>query len=132
MDAPSWLTALPRTIASTWWPLRRASDNRSTTSSAEPSPQPTPSAAAANDLHLPSRARPRCREFSTKVAGVDMIVAPPANARSHSSSRSACTARCSATSEDEHAVSRVTAGPSRPRKYEIRPEATLAAIPVLR
>ena len=30
--APSWLTALPRTTASTWCPLRRASDRRSSSS----------------------------------------------------------------------------------------------------
>ena len=40
---------------------------------------------------------------------------PPARARSHSPDRSACAARCKATSDDEHAVSTVTAGPSRPR-----------------
>ena len=40
--------------------------------------------------------------------------------------RSAWHARCIATSEDEHAVSTVTAGPSRPKLYAKRPEATLA------
>ena len=34
-----------------------------------PSAQPVPSAAAANDLHRPSAARPRCRENSTNVVG---------------------------------------------------------------
>ena len=29
LEAPSWLTAVPRTTARTWWPLRRASESRS-------------------------------------------------------------------------------------------------------
>jgi hypothetical protein len=49
---------------------------------------------------------------------------------SHSPDRSAWQARCSATSEDEHAVSTVTAGPSRPRVYATRPEITEVAVPV--
>ena len=46
--------------------------------------------------------------------GVAIKVTPPASARSHSPERSACAARCSATSEEEQAVSMDTAGPSRP------------------
>ncbi len=53
--APSWLTALPRTSASTRWPLRSASASRSSTTSPTPSDQAVPSAAAANDLQRPSR-----------------------------------------------------------------------------
>ncbi len=49
-----------------------------------------------------------------KAPGVDMIVTPAASAREHSPARSDCTAMCSATSDAEHAVSTVTAGPSRP------------------
>ncbi|GES10229.1 hypothetical protein Amac_038260 [Acrocarpospora macrocephala] len=64
------------------------------------------------------------------ASGVAMTVAPPASARSHSPERSACAAMCIATSDDEHAVSTVTAGPSNPSVYEIRPVATLAAVPV--
>ncbi len=43
-----------------------------------------------------------------------MTVTPPARASEHSPLRRAWEARCSATSEDEHAVSIVTAGPSNP------------------
>ncbi len=46
--------------------------------------------------------------------------------------RSAWQARCSATSDDEQAVSTVTAGPSRPNTYDSRPDTTLLATPVLR
>ena len=38
-------------------------------------------------------------------------------------------ARCSATSDDEHAVSTVTAGPSSPKVYATRPDSTLGALP---
>ncbi len=95
-----------------------------------PSPQPVPSASAPNALHRPSTESPRWRLNSTNAAGVDITVTPPASARSHSPFCRACTARCSATSDEEHAVSTVTAGPSRPNVYESRPEMTLAALPV--
>ncbi|GAA5615842.1 hypothetical protein Spla01_07059 [Streptomyces platensis] len=114
LDAPSWFTAEPRTTARTVWPFRRASESRSTSSMPTPSPQPVPSAAAANGLQRPSAARPRCREKSMNVSGVDITETPPARASEHSPDRSACIAQCSATSEAEHAVSTVTAGPSKP------------------
>ncbi|CAM5380654.1 putative protein OS=Streptomyces antimycoticus OX=68175 GN=SANT12839_037260 PE=4 SV=1 [Streptomyces antimycoticus] len=113
--APSWLVAEPRTTASTRWPFSRASDSRSTSSMPTPSPQPVPSAEAANALQRPSEASPRCRLKSTKATGVDITIDPPTRASSHSPRRSACAARCRATSEDEQAVSTVTAGPSRPK-----------------
>jgi hypothetical protein len=48
--------------------------------------------------------------------GVDITVTPPANASSHSPPRNATHAICNATSEDEHAVSIETAGPSKPNE----------------
>ncbi len=59
-----------------------------------------------------------------------MTVTPPASAIEHSPARSARTARCSATRDDEHAVSTVTAGPSKPKLYATRPQSTLVAVPV--
>jgi len=38
---------------------------------------------------------------------------------------------CSATSDEEHPVSTVTAGPSNPKVYDTRPDAMLAAFPVI-
>ncbi len=131
-EAPSWFTALPRMTASTGWPLRRASDRRSSSSMDAPSAMPMPSAEAENALQRPSWARPRWREKPTSAPGVAMTVTPPARAREHSPVRSACAARCRATSDDEQAVSTVTAGPSRPRVYETRPEITLVEAPVIR
>ena len=49
------------------------------------------------------------------ASGLAITVAPPESARSHSPARSARTARCSVTSDAEHAVSTVTDGPSTPR-----------------
>ncbi|RGC64961.1 hypothetical protein C5N14_31085 [Micromonospora sp. MW-13] len=95
-----------------------------------PSDQPVPSADAANDLHRPSVARPRCRENSTNAVGVAITITPPARAMSHSLRRSAWPAQCRATRDDEQAVSRETAGPSRPNVYATRPEMTLLVIPV--
>jgi hypothetical protein len=75
---------------------------------------PNPSAPAENALHRPSGESARCRLNSTKTAILPMAVAPPANARSDSPVRNDWHARCSATSDEEHAVSTVIAGPSSP------------------
>ncbi|GAB2695536.1 hypothetical protein GCM10010442_11580 [Kitasatospora kifunensis] len=64
------------------------------------------------------------------IPGPAITVAPPASAIEHSPRRSACAARCIATSEEEHAVSTVTAGPSNPNTYDTRPDATLPVVPV--
>src|SRR4029453_5512424 len=93
-----------------------------------PPENPAPSAASENALHRPSEASPRCRLKSRNSPGVDITVTPPANARSHSPERNPRPARCNATSADEHAVSTVTAGPSRPSVYDTRPDITLAVL----
>ncbi len=59
-----------------------------------------------------------------------MTVTPPASACVPSPDRSAWIAQCMATSDDEHAVSTVTAGPSSPRVYETRPDSTEVTSPV--
>jgi hypothetical protein len=45
---------------------------------------------------------------------LDITVTPAASAKEHSPLRNDCAARCMATKDDEHAVSTVIAGPSRP------------------
>jgi hypothetical protein len=114
LEAPSELTAEPRTTANGRRPARRAAESRSTSSTAAPSPHAVPSAAAENGLQRPSGARPRWRENSTNAVGVDSTLTPPTSASPHSPLRSACAARCSATSDAEQAVSTVIDGPSRP------------------
>src|ERR1700691_239849 len=93
-----------------------------------PSLKPAPFALSAKDLHRPSGARPRWREKPTNTPGVVITVTPPASASEHSSDRNAWLARCSATSEEEHAVSTETAGPSKPNVYATRPDKTLLAV----
>ena len=120
LDAPSWLTAEPRTTASTGWPLRRASESRSSSSTPDAL---GPAGAVRRRRRTPCTGRPaaspRCRVNSTNVPGRGhhRRRRRPAPVE-HSPCRSACAARCSATSDDEQAVSTVTAGPSRPRVYD--------------
>ncbi len=97
-----------------------------------PSPQPTPSASSENALHRPLDAMPPCSEKSRKAPGRAMTATPPASAIVHSPARRACTAWCRATRDEEQAVSTVTAGPVRPRQYEMRPETTEEMVPVSR
>jgi hypothetical protein len=97
-----------------------------------PSPRPMPSADAENGLHRPSGASPIWRLNWSNSSGFAATMTPPARAVVHSPERSACVARCRATSDDEHAVSTVTAGPSRPKAYETRPDTTLVEMPVTR
>ena len=47
-------------------------------------------------------------------AGEDSTATPPTSAREHSPNRNACAPKCNATNDDEHAVSTVSAGPSKP------------------
>ncbi len=115
LEAPSWLTALPRTTASTLWPLRRASDSRSTRSMPAPSAQAAPAASSEKEWQRPSGDRARRSLNSTNISGLAMRAAPPASAREHSPLRSDWIAEWRATREEEQAVSMVTAGPSSPR-----------------
>ena len=94
----------------------------------DPLRQPRPVRRRRKRLTPPIRASARCRENSTNTAGVDITVTPPASARSHSPARSAWHARCNATSEDEHAVSTLTAGPSRPRRVRHPPRHHAAGV----
>src|SRR5262249_41317811 len=125
-------TAEPRITPRIGSLSRCASDSRLSTSMPQPSLHETPSAAAEKLLQRPSGASPRSRLDSTKVAGVSISATPPASATEHSPCRNAWQARCTVTSDDEHAVSTVRLGPLSPSTYEILPDATLAAVPVPR
>src|SRR5262245_39094803 len=89
-----------------------------------------PSVDAEKLLQRPSSASARSRLNSTKYIGVIISCTPPANARSHSPCRNAAHARCSVTSDDEHAVSTLSEGPCTPSTYDKRPASTLLALPV--
>ncbi|GHH43758.1 hypothetical protein GCM10018775_30880 [Streptomyces umbrinus] len=94
--------------------MRRASDNRSSITRPTPSDQPVPSALSEKGLQRPSAARPPWRLNATNGSGLTSSATPPASASEHSWRRSDWQARCMATSEEEQAVSTVTAGPSSP------------------
>ena len=70
-------------------------------------------------------------DSSTEVSGDSSRLTPPASAMSHSPLRSDCTARCTAISEDEQAVSTASAGPCQSSMKASRPAVTLNALPVL-
>ncbi|CAM5305183.1 putative protein OS=Streptomyces antimycoticus OX=68175 GN=SANT12839_037260 PE=4 SV=1 [Streptomyces antimycoticus] len=91
-----------------------------------------PSLFAENALDLPSGASPRSSLKPMNGAVEDITATPPASAISHSPCRIAWQARCMATREEEHAVSTVTAAPSRPRVYATRPDTTLAELPMVK
>ncbi len=79
-----------------------------------PSDSPKPSASSENAMQRPLADSAPIRPKPMKTSGVGITTAPPASAIVHSPVRSAWAARCRETSDDEHAVSTVTAGPSSP------------------
>lgn len=67
-----------------------------------PSDQPVPSASLEYARHRPSGESPRRLLKKVNGRGVAMVVTPPAIPREDSPLRRDATARCTATSEDEH------------------------------
>ena len=129
--APSWLTAVPRTTPRIRLPRACASSNRISTRTAAPSPRPYPSAASENVLLRPSEASARVCDKSTKDCAPDATCAPPTIAKSHRPDRKCSEPRCSATSDDEHAVSTAITGPCNPKLYASRPAENDIAPPVI-
>ncbi|PQM45074.1 hypothetical protein C1Y40_04762 [Mycobacterium talmoniae] len=127
--APSWLTAEPRTSAHTGSPSRSASVSRLRTTTPHPSLRTYPSAPASNVLQRPSGASMPHREHAMLFSGLSIRLVPAARAVSLSRRRRLWQARCTATSDDEQAVSITSAGPRAPRKYANRPAAKFAALP---
>ncbi|COW45036.1 Uncharacterised protein [Mycobacterium tuberculosis] len=113
--APSWLTAEPRTTARMRLPSRTASSSRLSTTTAAPSPRTYPSADASKVLHRPSGDSIPHREQAMLGPGLSKRLVPPTNAISLSRPRRLWHARCTATNDDEQAVSMTTAGPRAPR-----------------
>ena len=113
--APSWLTARAPDHGEHRVAVAAGVGSRSSSSTPAPSAQPVPSAASAKDLQRPSAARPRCRLNSTKVSGVAITVDAAGQREVALALAQRLAARCRATSDEEQAVSTVTAGPSRPK-----------------
>ena len=113
-------------------PLEHLRDAPSS-STPTPSDQPMPSARVGIGLRAPVRRETALTgEFDEhSAASPSRSRRPPAPVDTRRA-RSAPHARCIATSDDEHAVSTVTAGPSRPSVYATRPDATLPALPIPR
>ena len=80
----------------------------------------------------PSPRARRCWLNSVNVAGRGHHRHAAGQRQRALAARSDCTARCSATSEEEHAVSTVTAGPSSPRCRRSGRRRRCAALPVSR
>eukprot|EP00964_Phaeocystis_antarctica_P094519 scaffold61227_cov54-Phaeocystis_antarctica.AAC.1 len=107
LRAPSLLVATPSTIA-----YARATCRAVSTTSAAPSAGTVPLPAFENGRQTPSAAQIMPSAASIGASGLKE--APPQIAISHNPARSACTARATATSDEEHAVCTTSAGPVRP------------------
>ena len=87
----------------------------------QPSPRTKPSAAASNVLQRPSGAIIPHWLKHTKASGSRSTFTPPASARSLSPVRRLWHAWCTATSDDEQAVSTAMHGPCRPERVRDAP-----------
>lgn len=98
---------------------------------APPSPRAYPSAESLNALDRPwGGLRNPLLDSAMAVLGPIMIFTPPASASSHSPFQMLCAARCTATSDPEHAVSTVTLGPRKSKACEIRLASIVIIMPV--
>ncbi len=112
---PSELAAVPRTTASIRSPSRSASGNRLSSTTAQPSERTNPSAASSKAWQRPVGESMPCADAQAFLRGSCMTMQPPASARSLSPPSRLRQARCTASRPDEHAVSKVSAGPCTPR-----------------
>src|SRR2546426_3781434 len=110
-------------------PPARAWDKRFRTTTPQPSPRTYPSASAENVLQRPSGASIRALDKVIDASGERIRLTPPARAMSHSRWRKLCTARCTATREEEQAVSIAMLGPRKSSKYDSRFATMLFATP---
>src|ERR1051325_9504331 len=95
-----------------------------------PSLRMNPLLLASANLHRASGASILALEKPMLISGTSTRFTPPARARLDSRAQRLWQARCTATSEDEQAVSTVRLGPWRSRRYESRPATTLLMVPV--
>src|SRR5271156_5228325 len=95
-----------------------------------PSPRAEPVARASKVLQRPSGAIAPALLKLIVTAGERIRLTPPDRARLDSPRRRLVQASCTATSDEEHAVSSARLGPRKSNKYEIRFAAMLSALPV--
>ena len=116
LEAPSWLTAEPRIVARIGWPLRFGVGEALEGEHADALDQADAVGGLGEGLAAPVGGEAALAGELDEDARASRARSPrrpaPASTRPP---RSACAARCIATSEEEQAVSTVIAGPSRPR-----------------
>ena len=112
---PSWLTADPRITARTGSPSATASDSRFNRTTPQPSPRTKPSAASSKALHRPSGAIRRLRQHE-RVLGRQHHVDTAGQRQVAPLAPRLWQARCTATSEDEQAVSMVPCSGPQPQQ----------------
>ena len=130
LEWPSELVAEPLITASTSSPSAMASSTRLSTMKPAASARTKPSASSENALILPVGLITPSSANAVEMNGEARIFTPPASATSASPPRSARTAWCTDTSEDEHAVSTFIDGPRKSKAYEIRFGITALDVPV--
>ena len=130
--SPSWFTAVPRITPQIRSPAASASSRRLRTSIPQPSLRTKPSARSPNVQHRPEGDSIPALANASVVNGERITHTPPASARSASPRCRPATAWCTATSDEEQAVSTAIEGPSGPNAKEIRPLAVLKRLPVTR
>src|SRR5262249_33078295 len=89
-----------------------------------------PSASASNALQRPSGERIHDCDIATLGFGQSMTFTPPATAIVESPERKLWQARCTASSDEEHAVSSERLDPRRSKKFEMRLDAMLERPPI--
>src|SRR4051794_1028319 len=94
-----------------------------------PSPRTYPLASASKVLQRPSGESIRAFVKQMPCSGKRML-RPAAMAIAHSTLRKLWQAKCTATNDEEQAVSTGKQGPCKSRKYERRPGMVLADVPV--
>jgi hypothetical protein len=110
---PSPFVPLARITPWMWSPSASARSSRFSATTPTPSPSTMPSADASNGADVPVGESMPVLLHQTCICGVFITATPPASAASHSPRRMLSQARCTATSEEEHAVSTAMVGPLR-------------------
>ena len=130
-ERPSWFIPVPRSckhmVLFLWMWFPRIACKYSV---AKHSPRPYPSALESSVLHLPSCESAWIEFRMLNVWDISMHWVPAAWADTDSCLSNEPVARCTATRLEEHAVSRTTFGPMRPKVNEGRPTRKLSPFPV--
>ncbi|CAM5319100.1 hypothetical protein SHIRM173S_02297 [Streptomyces hirsutus] len=113
---PSPLAPLARMTPCTWSPSARARASGFSTTAPTPSPRTIPSAVASKGALRPVGDRMPAALVWTWMSGPSISATPPATAISQSPLRMLWQARCTASSDDEQALSTAAVGPVRLRK----------------